>query len=154
MATVASRAQTEAEAEAMIGAAAVAAINPADRAALRAVLPHLIRGTAVLLRILRRRGITRPCVRVVPTIVQRTATTLARQAQITGRPPTRSAAARAMATQTRRVLGNPRTTGIALQRNARATTVARRQAPRAVARPTVARPTVARPTVARRPVRY
>jgi hypothetical protein len=145
MAAVASRAQTEAEAEAMIGAAAVATISPADRAALRGVLPHIVRGTAILTRILRRRPITRPAVRVVPTIVQRTATTLARQAQATGRPPTRRAAARVMATQTRRVLANPRTCGTALQRNARATTIVRRQAVRPAVRATGA---------ARRPARY
>src|SRR5256714_9256442 len=111
MAAVASKSATEAEAEAMVGAATVATISMADRAALRRILPHLVRGTAILTRILRRRAITRPAVRVVPTIVQRTATTLARQAQATGRPPTRRAAARVMAAPTRRVPANPRPCG-------------------------------------------
>ena len=119
MAAVASHAQTEAEAEAMAGAAAVASIAAADRAALRRILPHLVRGTAILTRILRRRRLTRPAVRTVPTIVRRTAATLARQAAA-GRPVTRQAAARVMAGQTRRVLGSPRMCARALQRNVRA----------------------------------
>jgi hypothetical protein len=120
MATVASRAATEAEAEAMVGAAAIATLSPADRAALRTMLPHLVRGTAVLTRILRRRGVTRPVVRAVPTIVRRTARTLTQRAAA-GQPVTRRTAARVMANQTRRVIGQPRQCAQALQRNARGT---------------------------------
>src|SRR5439155_2848280 len=105
-------------AEAMVGAAAIATISAADRAALRRILPHMIRGTAILTRILLRRGITRPAVRAVPTIVRSTARTLARGAAA-GRPVTRRRAARVMAAQTRRVLGRPRTTAAALRRNVR-----------------------------------
>jgi hypothetical protein len=107
MATVASRAATEAEAEAMVGAAAIATLSPADRAALRT-------------RILRRRGVTRPVVRAVPTIVRRTARTLTQRAAA-GQPVTRRTAARVMANQTRRVIGQPRQCAQALQRNARGT---------------------------------
>jgi hypothetical protein len=128
MAAVASQARTQAEAEAMVGAASVAAISPRDRATLRRVLPHIVRGTAVLTRMLRQRPVTRPAVRTVPTIVQRTARTLARRAQA-GQPVTRRAAARVMAGQTRRVLGSPRVCGAALQRNARGAAAARRAAP-------------------------
>src|SRR5436305_4885405 len=88
MAAVASQARTEAEAEALAGAATVNAISPADRAALRVVLPHLVRGTAILTRILRQRRITRPAVRAVPTIARRTASVLARRAAA-GPPVTR-----------------------------------------------------------------
>jgi hypothetical protein len=116
MAAVASTAQTEA----MVGAATVISLSPRDRRILRRVLPHLVRGTAVLTRILRRRRSTRNAVRVVPTIVSRTARTLARRASA-GQPVTRRAAARAMATQTRNVLGRPRASASALQRNVRAT---------------------------------
>jgi len=125
MAAVASKSATEAEAEAMVGAATVATISMADRAALRRILPHLVRGTAILTRILRRRAITRPAVRAVPTIVRRTVHTLARRAQA-GRPITRRAAARAMATQTQRVLASPRTCALAIQSNVRATRAVRR----------------------------
>ena len=86
MAAQAANAQNEAEAEAMIGAASVAVLTPADRAALRRVLPHIIRGAAILTRILRRRRVTRPVVRVVPTVVARTARTLAAQQAATGGP--------------------------------------------------------------------
>ncbi|MFN8453546.1 MAG: hypothetical protein U0401_02565 [Anaerolineae bacterium] len=139
MAAVASRAQTEEEAEAMAGAATTAVLSRADRAALRRILPHLVRGTAILTRLLRRRGITRPAVRAVPTIVRRTAQTLTRRAAA-GRPVTRQAAARVMATQTRRVLGSPRTCAAAIQRNMRASRVVARRMP-------------TRTVMARRPVR-
>jgi hypothetical protein len=128
MADVAARAQTEAEAEAMAGAATVAMLSPADRAALRTVLPHLVRGTAILTRILRRRRITRPVVRAMPTIVRRTTRTL-KQRAAAGQPITRQTAARAMALQTRRVLSSPRTCAAAIQRNIRATRMVRRTAP-------------------------
>jgi hypothetical protein len=127
MAAVASQARTEAEAEAMAGAATVASISAADRAALRRILPHLVRGSAILTRLLRRRPATRIAVRTVPRIVRGTAQTLGRRAAA-GQPVTRRAAARVMAGQTRRVLGSPRACTRAIQRNVRAT--------RAVARPT------------------
>jgi hypothetical protein len=130
MAAVASQARTDAEAEAMIGAATVATISAADRAALRQVMPHLVRGTAVLTRILRRRPATRVGVRAVPAVVRGTAATLSRRAAA-GQPVTRRVAARAMAGQTRRVLGNPRACTRAVQQNVRAS--------RAVARTPAAR---------------
>ena len=55
MAAVASGAQTEAEAEAMIGAATITALSPRERRELRRVLAHLVRGSAILTRLLRRR---------------------------------------------------------------------------------------------------
>ena len=119
LANLAARAQREDEAEAMIGASTSVLLSRADRRALRRVLPHMVRGTAILTRILRRRRLA-PAVRVVPTIVQRAATTLTRQAASTGRPVTPRAAARAMATQTRRVLSSPRTCVHAIQGNIRA----------------------------------
>ncbi len=133
MATVASQAQTEAEAEAMAGAATLMTLSASDRSELRRILPSLVRGTAILTRILRRRRITRPAVRAVPTIVQRTSRALAQRAA-TGRPVTRQVAGRVMAAQTRRVLGSPRTCANALRRNARATQAARRSTP-AMTRP-------------------
>jgi len=130
MAAVASRAQSEAEAEAMIGAATANLMSRADRRALRAMVPHLTRGAAVLTRILRSRRMTRPAVRTVPTIVRRTAATLAQRARA-GRPVTRTTAARVMAAQTQRVLGSPRTCAVAIRRNVRAAQAARRVRPRA-----------------------
>ncbi|MEA2256192.1 MAG: hypothetical protein QOG35_2237 [Solirubrobacteraceae bacterium] len=138
MADVAARAQTEAEAEAMIGASTATIISPRDRATLQTVLPHMVRGTAVLTRILRRRRATAPFVRAVPTITQNTARTLARRAAA-GQPVTRRTAGRVMAAQTRRVLGNPRTCTRAVRRNIRAAAVVRRTPARAGVRPPVAR---------------
>jgi hypothetical protein len=109
----------------MIGAATASMVSRADRAALRAILPHLVRGTAILTRLLRRRRITRPAVRAVPTIVRRTVATIRRRAQA-GQPVTRQGAARVMAVQTRRVLSSPRTCAAAIRRNVAASRVAAR----------------------------
>lgn len=132
MAAAAAQTESEAEAEAMVGAATAYTIAPADRAALLGIIPHLNRGAAILTRILRRRAITRPAVRTVPTIVRRTTQVLARRAQA-GQPVTRRTAGRVMAAQTRRVLGSPRTCAHAMRQNVRATA--------AVSRPQRGRPT-------------
>jgi hypothetical protein len=116
MAEAASHEVHEGEAEAMAGAAAVTVISPADRRALRRILPHMVRGTAILTRILRRRRVTRPVVRVVPTIVRRAVKDLKRQAA-KGIPITRKRAARAAAKQVRRVLASPRACAAAITRN-------------------------------------
>jgi hypothetical protein len=118
MAEAACREVHEGEAEAMVGAAAATIISARDRRALRRVLPHMVRGTAILTRILRRRRITRPLVRVVPTIVRRTIKDLKRQAA-NGAPITRRRLARAAAKQVRKVLGSPRACAAAVKRNIR-----------------------------------
>jgi hypothetical protein len=116
MAEAASHEVHEGEAEAMAGAAAITVISPKDRRALRRILPHLVRGTAILTRILRRRRVTRPAVRAVPTIVRRTVKDLKKQAA-RGIPITRKRAARAAAKQVRRVLGSPKACATAIARN-------------------------------------
>jgi hypothetical protein len=121
MAAAAAGAESELEAEAMIGAATWATLTARERRELRRALPHMVRATAILTRLLRRRRITRPMVRTVPTIVHHTARTLVRNRARTGRPITRRQAARAMTMQTRRVLTQPRACSLALQRNVRAT---------------------------------
>jgi len=133
MAAVASQARTDAEAEAMAGAATLLSISPADRAELAGILPNVVRGMAVLTKLLRRHPHARVGVRAVPTIVRRSSRTLA-QRVAAGRPVTRKAAARVVATQTRKVLGNPRTCARAIQTNQRAAS----RAPR----PGAARPRV------------
>ena len=127
MAALAAGASSEAEAEAMIGAATVTTLSARDRAELRRLLPHLVRASCVLTRILRRNRRTRPVVAAVPTIIQRTARDLTRRASA-GRPVNRRVAARSISRQTRGVLGSPRRTAAALQRNARATSAMRRSA--------------------------
>lgn len=120
MAEVAAMAQYESEAEAMAGAAAVAVLTARDRAALRRLLPHLVRGVAVLTRVLRQQRLTRPAVRTVPAIVRQTVRTLRARAA-SGAPLTRREAGRVMAAVTRRVLTSPRACGAAIVRNLRAT---------------------------------
>ena len=133
MAAAASRAASDMEAESQIGAGTMIALSAHDRRALRAVLASLNRGSAVLTKLLRRHRITAPYVRTVPTIVSRTAVTLRKQADA-GRPVTRQMAGRAMALQTRRVLGSPALCARAVSRNINATKAVsqriRRPAPR------------------------
>ena len=112
-------AHLEAEAEAMVGAAVVTTLSAADRAALRRLIPHLVRGAAVLTRLLRRRRITRPAVRTVPTIVRQTARTLRRRAA-SGAPVNRRVAGQVMGSVARKVLGNPRVCAMAIGKNVKA----------------------------------
>jgi len=125
MAAVAAQARSEAEAEAMIGAATVTVLSPRDRAELRRLLPHMVRAVCVLTRLLRQRRLTRPAVRAVPLIVQRSGRVLARRAAA-GRPVNRRVAARVMSRQVRSVLGSPRQTTAALRRNVQASNAVRR----------------------------
>ncbi len=116
MAEAASHEANEGQAEAMAGAAAITVLSPADRRALSRILPHLVRGAAVLTRVLRKRPETRAVVRVVPAIMRRTVRQLKQQAAA-GTPVTRKAAARAAVSQVRQVLGNPRVCAAAMQQN-------------------------------------
>jgi hypothetical protein len=118
MAEMAAHEHHEGQAEAMIGGAVVTVLSPRDRRALRRLLPHLVRGAAILTRILRRRRATRPVVRAVPTIMRRTVATLKRQAAA-GKPVTRQAAGRAAAIEVRRVLSSPSACAAAIRQNVR-----------------------------------
>jgi hypothetical protein len=125
MASVAARASSEAEAEAMIGAATVTGLSARERAALRHVLLHMVRGACVLTRILRRDPRLRPAIGTVPAITSRTARILIRRAS-DGRPVNRRTAARVMSRQVGTVLGSPRHTSAAMRRNVRAASAMRR----------------------------
>ena len=118
MAEAASNESHEGEAEAMAGAAVATVISSKDRRALRNILPHLTRGTAILTRILRRRQSTRVGVRAVPTIMRRTVRSLKRQAA-KGLPITRQRAGKTVAKQIRNVLGNQKACATAIRRNAK-----------------------------------
>lgn len=120
MAAAASRAATDMEAEAQIGSATAIVLSRADLAALRDVLPNINRGVAVLTRVLRRNRGTRDAVRAIPTIIKRSAVSLRRRAE-RGEPITRQSAARAVSSQTRRVLGTPSVCAKAISRNVQAT---------------------------------
>jgi hypothetical protein len=104
----ATQAESEEEAEAFIGALIplAAQILPRVAPAVLRAAPQLIRGAASVVRTLRSNPATRQLVRTVPTIVGRTVQSLGSQiAQ--GRPLTGQTAARTLARQTQRVLGNP-----------------------------------------------
>ncbi|HEX6675026.1 MAG TPA: hypothetical protein VF486_08375 [Actinomycetes bacterium] len=105
----ASEAESEAEAEAFVGALIplAARLIPRVAPAVMRAAPQLIRGVARVTRTLRRNPATRPLVRAVPTIVRRTAATLARRAA-RGRPVNPQVAVRTLAGQTARVLSSPR----------------------------------------------
>lgn len=113
-------AESEAEAEAFIGALIplAARIVPRVAPAIMRAAPGLIRSAAGVTRILRRNPTTRPLVRAVPSIVRRTAADLARQAS-QGRAVTPRTAIRALERRTYQTLGNRRQCAQALQRSNR-----------------------------------
>ena len=73
---------------------------------LARVVPQLSRGATNIARILRRSPSTRPLVRTLPNIMQRTTRSLAQQA-LRGQPVTPLAASRTLAQQAARVIGSP-----------------------------------------------
>ncbi|HVQ91885.1 MAG TPA: hypothetical protein VMU51_12700 [Mycobacteriales bacterium] len=79
LAAQAAATESEAEAEALGGAAAFAAINPDDRRELERLLPHLLRGAAAVTRILHGNRSTRPAVRLVPGIADGAARAIAKR---------------------------------------------------------------------------
>jgi hypothetical protein len=105
----AARAQREAEAEAFIGALVPLAARVIPRAApaIMRAAPGLVRGLASVTRTLRRSPTTRPLVSALPTVMRRTAASIARQSA-QGQRVTPQTAVRTLARQTAQVIGNPR----------------------------------------------
>jgi hypothetical protein len=118
---VAAQAESEAEAEAFIGALVPLAARLLPRVAptIMRAAPGLIRGVAGVTRTLRRNPQTRPLVRALPTIVRRTVADLGRQSS-RGRPATVEGAVRTLARQTSGVLSQPHRCQAALRRSAAA----------------------------------
>lgn len=114
----AARARSEAEAEAFIGALVplAARLIPKAASAVTRAAPQLVRGLSRATRTLRRNPQTRPLVRALPTVMRRTAISLARQAA-RGRQVTPRAAVRTLAGQTTRVVGNPQRCAQTLRRS-------------------------------------
>jgi hypothetical protein len=106
---LAAQAESEAEAEAFMGALVPLAARLLPRVAptIMRAAPGLIRGVAGVTRALRQNPATKPLVRAVPSIVRQTAISLDRQARA-GRPVTPQTAVRTLARQTSRTIGNPR----------------------------------------------
>jgi hypothetical protein len=104
----ATEAESEAEAEAFIGALVplAARVIPRVAPAIMRAAPQLVRGVANVTRVLRSNPATRQLVRTVPTIVRRTAASMAQQAAH-GRQVTPAGAMQTLARQTARVIGNP-----------------------------------------------
>jgi hypothetical protein len=119
LAAEAAHTPSEAEAEALLGAALPITIRlMSGRGQLRRVTPALVRANARLVRGLRRSGPAGPnLLRLVPTIQRNTVATI-KQQQRSGRPVSPSMVAPIMAAHATRVLGTPRKCGPALVRNA------------------------------------
>jgi hypothetical protein len=117
MGHAATEAETEAEAEAFIGALVPLAARLIPRVAptIMRAAPQLIRGVSSVARTLRANPATRPLVRALPTIVRRTTADVARRAS-RGQPVTTHWAVRDLARQTARVLGSPDETVRVLRR--------------------------------------
>jgi len=111
-------AQTEAEAEAFLGALIplAARLVPRIAPALLRATPNLVRGVAAAGRALRANPATAPLVRVLPSVVRNTALSLGRQAAA-GTAVTPQQAVRTLARQTTRLVGNPPQTVAAYQRS-------------------------------------
>jgi hypothetical protein len=115
LAAMASHVESSAEAETYTGAL-TARIIPITSHSMRQISPKLIKGAAALTRILRQSPATRPLVKTVPTIVARTSNILAQRAA-QEKAITPETAARVMAAETRKVLGNPMTCAKTLMRS-------------------------------------
>jgi hypothetical protein len=109
--------ESEAEAEAFIGALVPLAARLAPRVApvIARAAPGLVRAASGVVRTLRANPATRPLVRALPTILRRTTADIARQSARGPVPADR--AVRTLARQTRQVLCNPAQRQRALQRN-------------------------------------
>jgi hypothetical protein len=119
LAAEAAHTASEAEAEALLGAALPITIRiMTGRRRLRRVTPALVQANARLVRGLRRSGPAGPqLLRLVPKIQRNTVATISQQ-QRSGRPVPASMVAPIMAAQAARVLGTPGKCGPALMRNA------------------------------------
>jgi hypothetical protein len=114
----AAEAESEAEAEAFIGALIplAARLVPRIAPAVMRAGPALVRGVSGVVRTLRSQPGARPLVRTVPTILRRTMADLSRQTA-SGQSISMPSAARTLARQTARVLGNPGQAVRAFQRS-------------------------------------
>jgi hypothetical protein len=108
IAHVAAESESEAEAEAFIGALVPLAAQLLPRVApqIMRAAPRLIRGISRVTRTLRRNPRTRQLVRTLPSIIRRTVGNVARQTRV-GRPVTPQTVVRTLGRQTRQVLSSP-----------------------------------------------
>jgi len=126
LAAQAAASESEDEAEALAGAAAFNALSPRDRRDLERMLPALLRGAAVVTRLLHGNRRTRPAVRLTPSIVDGAARTILRKA-VSGQQITPADIGTALGAATSQVLGSPTGRTAALRRHARGLAHARRR---------------------------
>lgn len=119
LAAQAAEAATEAEAEAAIAATLPITITiMGGWRALRRVTPIMAQATGQLTKMLRQQGPAgKQLLRTVPSIQRRAVSTMKAAARA-GQPVNNATAIKAMASATRRVLGNPQTVNRAIVRNA------------------------------------
>ena len=121
----AAAAESESEAEAFAGAAVYVALSGQDRRDLENLLPHLVRGAAVITRLLHSQRSTRQAVRLIPGIVDGAARTLVRTSSGGWVDPVR--VGQALGHTTTRVLsGGPALSAVG-RRHARGLALARRR---------------------------
>ena len=118
MAAQAASAESEGEAEALIGAASIGALSAQDRQALASLIPHMVSGAAVLTRLLYGSKGTRQALRTIPTIVDETAGTISRRLA-NGEPVSRADAGQIMGRHANRLLASPRKGHYAMRRHYR-----------------------------------
>jgi len=126
LAARAASAESEDEAEAFAGAAITIALSRRDRRDIERMLPHLLRGAAVLTRLLRSDPNTRQGVRLLPGIVDGAAGTLVRR-RAAGYPADVGDVGRVLAGSTSRVLGDPQWRNAVTRRHARGLAYGRRR---------------------------
>lgn len=124
LANAAANSQTEAEAEAFIGALTSLAAKAVPM--ITKVAPTLIKGAARVGRQLLSSPATKQLVRTLPTIAEGTVKALANQAA-QGRPVDSQMAVRALAHNTSRVLRSPRQAAAAMRRTGRSYAPSRRR---------------------------
>ena len=129
LAARAASAESEDEAEAFAGAAITVSLSRRDRRDIERMLPHLLRGAAVLTRLLRSDPNTRPAVRLLPGIVDGAAGTLVRR-RAAGYPTDVGDVGRVLAGSTSRVLGDPQWGNAVARRHARGLSYGHRRAHR------------------------
>jgi len=118
LAAQAASTESEAEAEALAGAAAYSSIRRRDRQELEQVLPALLRGAAVVTRLLHSDRRSRPGVRLVPGMVDAAGRTLRRRIE-EGQPVGPTEVGQVLGTTARRVLSGGTARTAVMRRHAR-----------------------------------
>lgn len=118
----AAESETEAEAEAFLGALVPVSARLFPKSSsqvINAVSPSLIQGVASLAKVLHKSPKARPLIRTVPYILQGTMRTLTYHAQ-EGKPLSQTTALRVLATNTAKVLDNQRQVAQVMKKSHRA----------------------------------